>query len=349
MIKVKLLNTAPFWPLERQTPKRKGVWKNCQFFVNEEVEKYDYLVVMGDLVNVERIVCSPENTILITGEPESVKEYNKKFLSQFHAVITSQRRIKHHGAIYCQQAQPWMIGGSYIKETKTWKEKFTKDYDELSTMVVPEKTKLLSIVFSDKSMTKGHVKRKIFVEKLKQHFGESLDVFGVGFNEIEDKWDAIAPYKYYLAIENCSVRDYWTEKLSDAYLGFTFPFYYGCSNIEDYFHDDSMIKIDIDNADKAIAIIESAINSNEYENSLEKIEESRKKILNEYNLFELICNTVNGMEKSDAKEEFTIYPQKYFFKEDGYLKKKIKKMLNWNIELIKKIKRAPIRKTRGNR
>jgi hypothetical protein len=300
-VKVKFSPSNVSWNWIRQTPERKGIWGNCQFFINEDIEECDFWFVYEDLPKNETVRCPRGNTVLITGEPESVKKYNEEFLAQFGIIITSNRSLKHHNIIYSQQGLPWFVGGKFQKETKSWKEKFEKDYDELSSIKSVNKTKLMSIVFSDKNFTKGHIQRKKFVEKLKNHFGNDLDVFGVGFNEVEDKWDAVAPYKYHLAFENCSVDDYWTEKLSDAFLGFSYPLYYGCKNIDKYFDKDAMAIIDINDFKGSVEKIEKVMSENYYEKHYDKIIEARDLLLNKYNVFALISELLS--EKSFTTEE----------------------------------------------
>ena len=41
MLKIKL-STGDNWPFLRQTTGSKGIWGNCQFFVNDERDESDY-------------------------------------------------------------------------------------------------------------------------------------------------------------------------------------------------------------------------------------------------------------------------------------------------------------------
>jgi len=41
MIKVNVSTPFPEWPLPRQTPGQTGIWGNCQFFVNQQLEECD--------------------------------------------------------------------------------------------------------------------------------------------------------------------------------------------------------------------------------------------------------------------------------------------------------------------
>ncbi len=332
--KVKFSTYSTHWDWLRQTPGRKGIWGDSQFFINKDIDECDFWFVYEDLPKNETVKCPPKNTVLITGEPESVKKYNEKFLAQFGMIITSNRTLKHRNIIYSQQGLPWFVGGKFQKETKSWKEKFEKDYDELSSIKSANKTKLISIVFSDKNFTKGHIKRIEFVKKLKEYFGDKLDVFGIGFNEVEDKWDALSPYKYAVVVENSSYDDYWTEKLSDAYLSFCYPIYYGCKNIDRYFDKDAMMVIDINDLRGSVEKIEKAMSENYYERYYEKIIEARELVLNKYNIFALMSDFVNKNFVDGEKELITIYPQKFFEKEPNVFQKAVSKIKRIYKEIV---------------
>jgi hypothetical protein len=138
-------------------------------------------------------------------------------------------------------------------------------------------------------------------------------LYGRGIRDFEDKWDVLAPYKYNICIENGSHSDYFTEKLNDCFLAFTFPIYYGCENLDKYYNKDSFYQININNFDSSLRSIEKLINDeSHYDDSLRHIEDSRIKCLNEYNLFPLLVSILDKIDVSgDFKEEVTI--KKDFF------------------------------------
>src|SRR5258706_6805892 len=148
MIKVKL--TFPFnWPIIKQTPQKSGRWENCIFYINEDIPECDYWIVFEGLEKKECIKCPPENTMLITAEPPSIKSYNPKFVNQFSWVLTCHD-FPHKGIIHSQQGLNWMVGGKFQKETRSWAADYSKDYDELIAINNFEKTKLISIIASNK-------------------------------------------------------------------------------------------------------------------------------------------------------------------------------------------------------
>jgi hypothetical protein len=293
--------------LIRQTPESRGIWGCNEFLINKEVPECDYWVVYEGLNEEDETCCPPGNTILITGEPPSIKKYNSSFLSQFGTVITCHDNLSHPHVILCQQSQPWHIG---IIRTPQ-KGSVTKlSYDDFLHCKQDEKNKLVSVICSNKSATKGHRQRVQFVEQLQEHFGENLDVFGRGFSLIPDKWDAIYPYKYHIALENCSIPHYWTEKLADAFLGLSYPIYYGCTNASSYFPANSFSSIDNENPAEAISIIESLIKNETYEKSVKYMLEARSLVLDQYNLFPMISHICDNLGiNSRNRENVKIRPE----------------------------------------
>ena len=104
----------------------------------------------------------------------------------------------------------------------------------------------------------------------------------------------------------------WSEKLSDAFLGFSIPIYCGAPNIYDYFPKDSLIVIDIDKPKEAIEAIKKVINTpGEYERRFEAVKEARRKIIYEYNLVAMICNIVNSTKEYHFTPNQKIYGRRY--------------------------------------
>jgi hypothetical protein len=265
----------------------------CDFSFDPAERAYDWLVVYDDLDRAaprEPLDCPPQNTLLLTGEPSSISVYGRAFLRQFGHVLTSQEpsALSHPGAIRRQAGLFWYYGG-------------TRDRGAFDTLVVatpPPKTKLLSTVCSTKAMKHTlHSLRLEFTLGLKAAIPE-LDVFGYGMGKLDDKADALDPYRYHLAIENHSCEHHWTEKLADAYLGFCLPLYFGCTNLDTYFPRESYVWIDPRDPDRARHDIERIIRSAEYERRLPAILEARRRVLHEYATFPQIARLIE--ERHDA-------------------------------------------------
>src|SRR5215470_7116208 len=300
MIVVKFINDSADWRILRQTPGEKGVWGNCLYSEDDSIYECDWLVVYNHVLKPERALCPPGNTIYIDPEPPSIRLRSLRFLKQFNYIITCRRDIKRKGIINVQQALPWHVGMQLESSGRHGALDFTLSssvgatmgYDELKEAGTLNKTRLLSVVSSDKSFTDGHRKRQAFVNMLKTHLGDGLDVYGRGVKDIKDKWDAIAEYKYHVVIENSVYRDYWTEKLADCFLAGAYPFYHGCPNLPEYFPSGSFTAIDINKPEEAIDIIERGITSRLYESSLHKLRDAKELVLNKHNLFAMLSDII---------------------------------------------------------
>jgi hypothetical protein len=318
MIKVKISGDKSCVNLRRQTPNGSSIWGNCIFYFNEDIEECDYWVVYDSINTREKALCFTENTIFFTAEPPSIKKYSNFFLKQFHTVFTCHNEINHKNIIQSQPALPWFVGMKFNFKSKQWNHDNAKTWNDFEKDSVEVKSKLISIITSNKTFTSGHKNRINFLSQINKEFPNQIDIFGSGYREIEDKCDGLTKYKYSLVIENSSFQNYWTEKLADCFLTETYPIYYGCPNIFDYFPRGSLSIIDIDNIEESINIIKSVIESNEYENSLELIKKSKKLILNQYNFFPVIVNFINNLQKIEhglgEKKTIKIFPEKRFQK-----------------------------------
>ena len=267
----------------------------------------DFWVVQGKGVRQgETCRVAPQNTILLTTEPRSVLLYPQKYIDQFGLVCTCQERTRHPNVHFGPAILPWFIG--YVEDRDGNVTECALDYDGLKAMPTPKKKKLISVISSNKAFTQGHIDRLRFVEKLKAHFGDLLDVYGRGFNDFGDKWEVLSQYKYHIVIENSSQSYYWTEKLSDCLLSETFPFYYGCTNMADYVPREAYEPIDIRKPEAAIRIIDEAIVAERYEQSRAVLAEGKRLMLDKYNMFEYIAALCDRMDPTLPKEDVTILP-----------------------------------------
>lgn len=167
-----------------------------------------------------------------------------------------------------------------------------KSYDELAALAPPEKPQLVSAIASTKVDIPGHRARHDFIERAIRAIPE-LEVFGHGRpRQLEDKWEGLGPFRYSLAIENTSKPDYWSEKIADCFLSYTVPFYFGATNISDYFPKDSFIWLPIDKPDHAIDIIAETLATDDPASRIDALKEARHRILHEYSFYAQISSRV---------------------------------------------------------
>ncbi len=131
------------------------------------------------------------------------------------------------------------------------------------------KTKLWSIIASNKTEAPGHKLRHLIVDTYKEH----LDVFGSGYKRIESKNEGLDDYRFSFSIENIVAEGYWTEKVVDCFVTGTIPIYWGANSISDFFLEEGIVRIS-DNFDLSI------YNEDFYNSKKDIIEENFKRSIN---------------------------------------------------------------------
>ena len=132
---------------------------------------------------------------------------------------------------------------------------------------IHNKTKLLSIIVSDKKYLHGHQLR----HEVMNSIGEKMDIFGRCCNYIENKGDALRDYKFNVCIENLQNTNWFTEKLIDCLRTGTVPIYWGCPNIGDYFNTKGFFIV---NSFEEIVNVVNNLNDEDYISRLVYIKEN---------------------------------------------------------------------------
>lgn len=112
---------------------------------------------------------------------------------------------------------------------------------------IHNKTKLVSFLCSNNSMTEGHRYRLSWAERLK----DKVDMYGgaCGSRQLGGHWyhhqpktEAMNDYMFSIVIENYKMDCYFTEKITDCFANGVIPVYYGSENIR-YFDKNGIIKL----------------------------------------------------------------------------------------------------------
>lgn len=304
MPRILLTTCCPHWPIARQTPGGRGVWEDFEFIVDEEGVECDAWVVFENPLKPVVATTVPENTFFISGEPPEIRTYNHLFLRQFRWVMTCHE-TSHPGLIRIQQAHPWHIGVDTENQFKA-----VLDFDALLRMPRPKKDRLISAVISNKTMTPAHHHRLAFVKLLKQRLGDDFHIYGRGHEPVADKLDAIAPYRFHLALENARLPHYMTEKITDAFLGYSFPFYFGDPSISEYFPEGSFVEIDILRPDDAIESVCRAIEENLDVSREALVREARDAVLKELNMFPMLARILREKMVQGQKKQIRLFPKR---------------------------------------
>ena len=161
--------------------------------------------------------------------PEQYKfiEDNYDFVaSRVDGIFTADQRLTHEAGpdgkfLYClSNAAPWVMDRA-----------------------VYPKSKLVSMIASNKGYTEGHRRRLRVVEKYVQKFGQD-DLYGWGLTHelpLKEKSTGLKDYMFSFACENANYPTYFTEKLTDCFACGTIPVYYGTAGVAQYFNPEGII------------------------------------------------------------------------------------------------------------
>lgn len=161
-----------------------------------------------------------ESAAILPQVTDWVKMNSSKVMEKFDTIFTHNQELI---AIDPTKFKWVPAQGTWIKEPKIY-----------------EKSKMISMISSNKNMCEGHRKRLEWVER----FQGQVDFFGRGFpTEIKLKEEGLCDYMFSIAIENASYKTYFTEKLLDCFATGTIPVYYGAPDIADHFNKDGIIDL----------------------------------------------------------------------------------------------------------
>lgn len=248
-----------------QSDERFVYWDDFAFTV-DRLPECDAVLIFNNPSERIETCCYPENIIAFMMEPGVYAENPWMFsgLQQYASVYSplnkSPNTILSHGYL------GWHV---------------LSDWVGLSALTVPCKEKNMSCIASKLQQFKGHRLRFSFINMLKKQI-PAIDFFGKGSNYIKDKMDGLLSYRYSIAIENTTAPYYFTEKITDCFLAYTIPVYYGCKNIGKFFPEKSFIQVDIQEPLKAIEKVKQVMEYDDWHVRLPALEEARELVLNKY-------------------------------------------------------------------
>ena len=175
------------------------------------------------------------------------------------------------------------------------------DYDYLSALEPPEKTKDLCCIMSDTDGDFGRTRRKQFIKEYKYPlnlYGRIKGSKGIlgsrepyGGNHTHGKEDVLREHKYSVEIDVGITRNYFSERVFDSLLMWCLPFYWGSDNLGDYLPDNSFRYCDIYGDGKEI---EDMVNRDIRKDCLEDIAVARQLLLNKYQIFPRIYEFISN-------------------------------------------------------
>jgi hypothetical protein len=169
------------------------------------------------------------------------------------------------------------IGKYFIGDTMGLPEPFIEGFSYMwhnpPLKQLPIKTKIMSMMISDKASQSGHIYRHELVQKILQT-NLPIDIYGRGckfYKHLNDprirgefvEGEPYNDYQYHICIENCQTNHYFSEKIMNPLISNTIPVYMGCRNIDSYFPD-MVIKLS-GNIEEDISILRQLIIDTKFE------------------------------------------------------------------------------------
>ena len=168
----------------------------------------------------------------------------------------------------------------YTYTPKSDNEKYKQSYFGACWIVeenckIYEKTKLLSIVASNKNYAPGH---KLRHEIISKNLHKNLELWGSGYkwfsDEPEDRLKPFKDYMYIIVVENCKHPNYFTDKIIDCFASGCIPIYWGDPNIDQHFNGNGFYKW---NTIEDLTKILEKINQDDYFSKIDYIKENYEK------------------------------------------------------------------------
>lgn len=176
----------------------------------------------------------------------------------------------------------------------------TNSFRELNEMPPPEKVRPCSWITSGIDRTESHRQRLAFLKLLRDNqvpfdlFGRNLPTWSQPSGELGNKWHAMAPYRYNLAIENyADNRWYVSEKLWDALLAWCLPIYYGGSAADALLPPGSFIRLPSLDEKGMEFIREITATPDAWYEAKDAIAEARQIVLHKLNLMNWLSEFVD--------------------------------------------------------
>lgn len=280
--------------LKKMTPGRKGIWKNIEGITDPD--KADYVVIID-----------------YNREWEDKIPAEKKIYIGAHAYAhTSYVNYDDRKCVAkLDQRDTFGFGEWWLDE----------DYDTLSAMEPPKKTKDLSCIMTNE---RNHVNHRVRIEYMIEfckQYSDKVDLYGrihpelpkeqsladsykglLGIDKGHPNWGthywfgkrkALEPYRHSLEFVKRTNANYWGERFFDSMLMWCCPIYSGAIGLEKYIPKNSFVYLDVFSTTPKEVM--DTVNSDFREKNIKDIAEARNLMLNKYQIWSRIWETINNL------------------------------------------------------
>lgn len=147
---------------------------------------------------------------------------------------------------------------------------------------IHNKTKMLSMIASKQTLTRGHRLRHKIASAIKGRY--EVDLWGGGYKPFgksisgrtagairEGKNEPLQDYRFSITVMNSSENNYFTETLVDVFRQGTVPIFWGCPNVGEYFNEKGILHFET--GQQLFDILDN-LSEDLYESKMEYIKEN---------------------------------------------------------------------------
>lgn len=272
---------------------------------SDDDREWDLVIVFDGLPALRSVRVRPGGLVFVAGEPPDAIAYTTAFLAQFDQTFCAHPKARRRATNRPDQYfNNWHFGYDASNQRFRWSNAELRDLPRLT------KTKDISVIMSNLAYMPNHLKRRHFLARLQERFGDRVDVFGRGHRFIPYKDEALIPYRFHICIENCVVPDLWTEKLADPILGWSVPVYAGCPNVSSYIPEASFVRLDMDDVEASLNTIGRLLDDSlaEYERRLEALRAARQMVMETHNIVTLAESLLGSLPSTPASTPRRVVP-----------------------------------------
>jgi len=285
---------------KKQTPYGDGIWIDADsetVLVGVPNQKdADWTVILGDV--------SPVSTVAAPNHSQWEIDFSRAIYVQRELAANGYvpPNWNRHCARIINYENAYCLGIWWIE----------RPFKQLMKMESRPRPLKIGTITTAKVETEGHRLRLDFLQKFSKKAPDLLDIWGKDEQQLKamfgscyrgslpyngpnarngDKSAAIEPYPLSFAFENCFTENYFSEKLLDVLLLWSFPLYWGCPNLIDFFPYGSFSRVDLGSPYLDVDEVIDWVKSDPLVN-IDAMREARNRILWKHNLWAMLSRVI---------------------------------------------------------
>ncbi len=295
--RIKILCNDRFEPfIHQQCPSVLGIYNDVQFVTNGPCDliivlnKFDRAYQFaGRGIPIFLWLIEPPDYLQLYTEHADISFFEKIFTCRILPGFPVEKQVITPPFVHWHHA--------YSSKSRFLKHGYLPYSELVRDLSKNDKVNKIFLIDSYINNIAGHQDRINFVNSLKD--SKFIDLYGSYKWDVHPRFvDSITSFKYNiqkkylysLVVENQKDEIYWSEKITDSFLAFSYPIYFGSQQITNFFPGSSLINLpelfrDYKDFEKFFASAKDLLKE-------ESLVEARNLVLNDYNLFNILSKLI---------------------------------------------------------